>query len=262
MGEAQLLQASADEATESDFRMLVDGSVKHITINPWIYDISDMCFGPSLISLLPPFPSGDWKSAHVSRDPATGQPRFESVSNEAGPSIQTSWHRTTVDYLHLKLGRKLRSNVYEATCPMFNSVVIAKFARFSWEVPQLEDETAAYQWIEGHGIGPDFLGHIHEGDRVIGFLTTRIIDFHHATIDDAAACAETLCKLHSLGVKHGDINKHNFLVHGGKATLIDFDCAQKTSDHQELDEELNRLGEELRETSGKGGKIVDGVVMP
>lgn len=161
------------------------------------------------------------------------------------------------------MGRKLRSNVYEVTCSKLGikSVVIAKFARFSWEIQQLDDETQAYRRIEGHDIGPSFLGHISEGDRVIGFLISRIIDFHHATIDDLAACTKTLSKLHSLGFKHGDINKHNFLVHDGKATLIDFDGVQTTCDQEELVEELGRLEAELKETSGRGGRIVDGVVM-
>lgn len=93
----QLLQASAEEDTISEFRMLINGSVRYIAIDPGIYEISDMCFGPTLIPLLPPFPSGDWKSAQVRIDPVTGQPYFEAVSNHAGPSIRWLWHRTTVD---------------------------------------------------------------------------------------------------------------------------------------------------------------------
>jgi predicted Ser/Thr protein kinase len=67
--------------------------------------------------------------------------------------------------------------------------------------------------------------------------------------------------LHSLGIKHGDINKHSFLVHDRKATLIDFDGAKKPSNQEELIEELNQLGEDSREISGRGGRIVDGVVV-
>lgn len=44
----------------------------------------------------------------------------------------------------LSLGQNIRSNLYETTCTRLVSAVIAKFARFSWEIPQLEKETMAY----------------------------------------------------------------------------------------------------------------------
>lgn len=54
-----LLQADIDEA-ESDFRILVDARlVKYLTIDPRIYDIRMMYFGPTLFSVLPPLPPGD-----------------------------------------------------------------------------------------------------------------------------------------------------------------------------------------------------------
>jgi predicted Ser/Thr protein kinase len=60
-----------------------------------------------------------------------------------------------------------------------------------------------------------------------------------------------------LGIKHGDINKHNFLIHDEKATLIDFDVATRCNDAKALTEEYHRLQEELQDTSGRGGKIVE-----
>jgi hypothetical protein len=44
---------------------------------------------------------------------------------------------------------------------------IAKFARFEWEVDAVDEECAAYQWLEGENIGPKFLGHVAEEGRVI-----------------------------------------------------------------------------------------------
>lgn len=67
------------------------------------------------------------------------------------------------------VGEKLRTGVYEVTCPRFDTFVVAKFARFEWEIQYLENETVAYEWIDGRKIGPRFLGHLTEGDRVIGF---------------------------------------------------------------------------------------------
>jgi predicted Ser/Thr protein kinase len=254
-----LLGASVDpEGGESDLRLLVDGSlVKYITIDGGLYDCEDMCFGPTLASLLPPLQSGDWNQARISRDPATGAPRFTAVLKAALPGITQTWHPLRIDFLELRMGRKLRTNLYEATCPRFTSTVIAKFARFPWEVPQLESETRAYEWIQGHDIGPAFLGHLLEEERVIGFIMARVSDFRHATVEDLPLCHSALARLHQLGIKHGDINKHNFLIHGGKATLIDFDMASRYASADELADELRRLPGQLRDMSGRGGAIIE-----
>lgn len=149
--------------------------------------------------------------------------------------------------------KKLRTNVYEATSPDFPSTIIVNFARFPWEIAQLNAETAAYGWIDGHHIGPAFLGHLTEEGRVIGFLIERVAEGRHAMPADLAACQKVLAKLHSLGIKHGDINRHNSLLCGGNAVLIDFDAAQKSHDHGMLDDELQRVEQELCDSSGKGG---------
>lgn len=46
-----------------------------------------------------------------------------------------------------------------------------------------------------------------------------------ADIGDLAACQEILSRLHSLGIKHGDVNKYNYLIRGGKAMLVDFEAS-------------------------------------
>ncbi|KJR86892.1 uncharacterized protein SPSK_01918 [Sporothrix schenckii 1099-18] len=254
----QLLQASVDPEDESEFRVLVNNKfVKYISIDAGLYGSDEMFFGPALISLLPPIPPGDWNKGRISRHPTTGDPYFAAVSRAYLPGITKTWHPTRVDYLELRMQRKLRSNVYEATCPRFSSVVIAKFARISWEVPQLEAETEAYEWIEGHQVGPRFLGHLTEEGGVIGFIMARVPDCLHATVDDFRLCSLALSKLHELGIKHGDINKHNFLIHDGKATLLDFDNASRAASADELEDELQELRDKLQDTSGRGGRIVE-----
>jgi len=254
----QLLQASVDPEYQSEFRILVDQKfVKYLTIEAGLYDVDDLCFGPSLISMLPPLPPGDWNQGHISRHLATGRPHFASVTKAQLPGITSLWHPLQIDHLELRMGQKLRSNVYEATCSRFHSTVVVKFARFAWEIPQLDSETSAYQWIDNHQISPKFLGHLSEEGRIIGFIIERITDYHHATPEHLSLCQLTLMKLHRLGIKHGDINKHNFLIHDGKATLIDFDHSTQCNDANTLDEEFLTLPEELRDISGRGGKIVE-----
>ncbi|KAK5997053.1 hypothetical protein PT974_02404 [Cladobotryum mycophilum] len=235
----QVLQASVDPEYESEFRILVDGkSIKYLAIDGGLYEQDDMCFGPSLIALLPPLPLGDWNQGRISRDPTTGRAHFSAASES-------------------RLLGKLRTNLYEATCPRFNSPVVVKFARFAWEVPQLEQETVAYSWIEGHNIGPDFLGHLTEQGRIIGFIMSRVADGHHAESHDLSLCHQALSRLHQLGIKHGDINKYNFLIHQRKVTLIDFDNASRTASAQELEGELGDLQDQLMETSGRGGRFIE-----
>jgi predicted Ser/Thr protein kinase len=257
--DVQVLQASVDPENQSDFRILVDRKViKYLTIDSGLYDVGDMCFAPALISILPPLPPGDWNKGHISQDTSNMRPHFAEITKAQLPGITKVWHPLQIDYLELQMGKKLRSNVYEATCPRFNSTIIAKFARFEWEMPRLDAETSAYQWIENQQIGPKLLGHLSEEGRVIGFIIERITNCHHATPEDLPLCQQTLSKLHRLGVKHGDVNKHNFLIHDGTATLIDFENSTRCNDAKVLEgEEFQKLQEELQDTSGRGGRIVE-----
>lgn len=252
--EIELLQAEVNENDESYFRVLVDGLViKYITVEPGLYSSEDMCFGPSLVSLLPKFPPGDWNDGRVAKNPKDGRPHFAHVSLTRFSGVQNTWHEIFVDYSDLVVGRKLRTGIYEVRSSSFHDIVIAKFARFPWEIQYIETETTAYQWIVGHDIGPQFLGHLTENGRVIGLLLERITDSRHAGAQDLEICAEVLSRLHDLGVRHGDTNRFNFLVRYSKATLIDFDTAQKCDNRELLSQELENLRICLEDSSGRGG---------
>lgn len=254
----RLLEASVDEEAESEFRILVDGKfIKYLTIDPGLYDVDDMCFEPVFVTILPPLPSGDWNTAQISRNTLNGQPHFVGVVKAQLPAVTNLWHPLQMEFLELHMGEKLRSNVYEATCSRFDSTIVVKFARFAWEVPHLDNETAAYQWINNHQIGPKFLGHLSEDGRVIGFIMERITDCRHATPEDLSTCQLALSNLHRLGIKHGDINKHNILIHNGKATLIDFENSTRENDANALDGEFRASLDELHDTSGRGGRTVE-----
>ncbi|THY71161.1 alpha-galactosidase A precursor [Aureobasidium pullulans] len=197
-------------------RILIDSRhIKYITVDPGVYDIDTMCFEPYLIPALPPLPElpmEDWNSAHISHHPSDGKPHFSRVTNDPLPSIAQTWHPARVEFLDCQLGDQLRSNVHEATCSKFEGKVVVKLARFPWEIWQLDYETQAYQWIQGHGIAPAFLAHLTEEGRIIGFVMKHIANARHAEPEDLPLCQETLRRLHRLGIKHGDVNKHNMLV--------------------------------------------------
>lgn len=254
----QVLHLSADENSESHFRILVDGqSVKYLTVDAGVYEIEDMCFPSTLASKLPPLPAGDWNLGHICKDKGSSQSKIDWIVRKDFSGIRNLWHPTQVDYLALALGNMYMSNVYQAQCDRFDSPVIVKFARFPYEINWYNAETEVYSWIKGHDIGPDFLGHVTEGDRVIGFLLEQVKG-RHASIEDLGPCRATVGRLHELGIIHGDLNKHNFLVEGSRATLVDFEVARKSCDKDEMAKEMQGLEQQLRDVSGRGWRILEG----
>lgn len=253
----QLLQASADREYGSYLRIAVNGtSIKYLVVDPGIYNTMDLCCGPLLIPQLPNLPSGDWNEAKIRKDAQTGQGYFTEMVKLDLPGIKEIWHPTVIEYLELQFEDNLRGNdIFKATHPKFSQPVVAKFARFAPEIPWVEAETRAYRWIDGHNIGPKFLGHISENGRIIGFIVEFVDNVEHAEIGDLPLCQVALGRLHQLGIKHGDNNKYNMLVHDGRVTLIDFDFAQKTDDPEDLKDEMDSLSAKLLDTSFEGGVI-------
>ncbi|KAJ5462998.1 hypothetical protein N7475_007942 [Penicillium sp. IBT 31633x] len=252
-----LLQAEADDEDESYFRILINGSIKYVTIAPGIWSTVDMCFGPSLASILPDLPTGEWNDGLVDKHPETGEPYFVRATRTTFSGVGNIWHSVFLDCMDLEEVRKLRGGIYEVKCAQFEGITVAKFARFYWEIGYMEGETCAYQLIEGSGIGPRFLGHLTEDGRVIGFLMECITNARHAGPQDLEICQRTLSRLHALGLKHGDVNRFNFLVRGEEAILIDFDTIRKCDDTSLLAEELQKLQEalEAKSTRGGGGRL-------
>lgn len=82
---------------------------------------------------------------------------------------------TRIDHIELKKLHRLRQNIHVAMHPLFGRALLAKSAEFPWQRPSFEAETTAYEWIDGQGVRPKFLGHFTEAGRVIVFVmeTTR-----------------------------------------------------------------------------------------
>lgn len=179
---------------------------------------------------------------------------FTGISRRKLPGIANVWHPVSIDHLELQRLESVRHTLHRVSHPAFPTPVLAKFAQFPWEIPYFAAETTAYSWIHGRGIGPAFLGHIHEDGRVIGFLLEELRGVRTAEPRDLEACGVILERLHGLGIKHCDINKHNFLIRGdGSAVLIDFETAQKCGDGEQLAAEFGGLKESLEDMSGRGG---------
>lgn len=248
-----------DDQEDGEYRFLVDGTrVKYVTVAPGVLPPDSRTFGPAVLAGLPPFPPGDWNVGHVGSTAAaaaaTGEPAFLSTATASLPGVKATWHATRIDHLELRTVERLRQSIHIVSHPLFDRPVVAKFTEFPWQTPYVEAETAAYRWLEGSGVAaPRFLGHLVEEGRVIGFVLEYIGNARAAGPGDLAACQGVLKKLHALGVKHGDINKHNFLVRdNGGVVLLNFETASKDVDGDELEAEYQRLTETLQDPSMRG----------
>ncbi|WAO90714.1 Protein kinase domain-containing protein [Fusarium falciforme] len=148
---------------------------------------------------------------------------------------------------------------------MFNwreeRITISQVAIFEWWIPQVEHETTKHQGQDEHRIAPEFLGHLNENGRVIGFLMEQVVG-DYASLDDLPACETTLRRLHTMGLVHGDVKRFNFVVDRstGQARIIDFEHAEPY-DEEKAQLELEQLRAEPSETTGRGTAttIVKGV---
>lgn len=260
----QLLACLVDEDDydDSDYRFVVDEKhVKYVTAAPGAFRGAedDRTFEPILLGeLFPPFPPGDWNSGHVVMHVDTGKATFAKTETVQLPGVSNLWHAMQFNELDFTRQDRMRQRVHISTHRQVNDgkPVLVKLAVWPWEIPSMEVETAAYQWISETDIGPKFLGHLTEGKdgRVVGFVAEWLTDARPAEPRDIDGCRKALGQLHALGIKLGDINKHNFLVRDGHdVVLVDFETAKRDCSPQELAEEMDALQSSLDDTSNRGG---------
>ncbi|KAM0352530.1 hypothetical protein ACHAPU_002199 [Fusarium lateritium] len=250
-----------DDADDSDYRFLVDDKhVKYVTAAPGAFlgAEEDRTFEPILLDeLLPTFPAGDWNKGHVARDPTIGKATFLKTETVQFPGVGNCWHLARFNELEFTEKARLKQRVRVSSHPEINDgrPVLVKLAVWPWEISYVETETAAYERIKDRRIGPKFLGHVTEGKdgRVIGFVTEWVNGARIAELSDVKGCQKALRNLHQLGIKMGDINKHNFLVRDGNdVVLVDFETAELDSSVLELEKEMKALESSLEDTSGRG----------
>lgn len=167
-----------------------------------------------------------------------------------------------VDCLELEKTKQLTAMAFEAVSHSMLPIslpppatMIAKIARFEWELPRIEQETRAYQLLEGSGLAPCFLAHVHENGRIMGFLLEKI-EGRPASFQDLSVCEYALGKFHERGLVHGDVNRYNFLVTEDGAKLLDFECCRENASPKSMSKELENLRAELVDESGRGGGLI------
>ncbi|KAM3418290.1 hypothetical protein BST61_g4290 [Cercospora zeina] len=263
------MEVEVENEDESEYRLLFDKHVKYLKIAPATFEQDILSFP---VDSLPPLPFSDpsWKAAHISRQP--GSERVDvSFSHRNLAAVQNVWHPTRVNVLDLERVEQLTAAAFEAVLPTSaipssaslpqnpsqKTVVIAKIARFEWEIPRIERETRAYQVMqqeqEASSLAPRFLGHLHEHGRIMGFILEKIDGRQHASLEHREACEMALAKLHKFGL-HGDVNRYNFLVgNNGEITLLDFERFDEDATADMRAKEVQSLRAELTDESGRGG---------
>jgi predicted Ser/Thr protein kinase len=243
------LVAIVDESntSESEYRILLGDQVKYILVDPRTDNSDILSFPPDLLDQLPELPLGDWARARIFK--RSGTISFElSYGSLAG--VRSRWHSKVVDVLSLTLLDRLRARVHVVAWG--SKQAVAKIARFEFEITLMEKETAIYEAIDGHGIGPAFLGHLIEHGRVMGFLIEKV-EGRHGHIGDLEASQKVTKRLHSLGIVHGDLNRYNFIVSAAGVTLIDFENATRNGSREAMEMEYKQIAEQLMEEMGRDG---------
>jgi serine/threonine protein kinase len=251
------MEVDDDDSCESEYRLRIGNQVKYLIISPKTFDRDALSFP---IQSLPRLPyNEEWTVARISRDETSGDLKT-SISNRTLAGVRCQWHHTRVDCLELEKTKQLTAMAFEAVShsilpTTLPSSLIAKIARFEWEVPRIERETRAYQLLDGSGLAPRFLGHIRENGRIMGFLIEKI-NGRSASFQDLSICETAVGKLHELGLIHGDVNRYNFLVTEEGVKLLDFECLQENASTNSMRKELENVRAELVDESGRGGGFI------
>ncbi|KAI9163578.1 alpha-galactosidase a [Paramyrothecium foliicola] len=253
------MEVDDEDSFESEYRLRIGNQVKYLIVSPKTFDRDTLSFP---IQSLPRLPyDEEWTVAHISRDETSGELKT-SVSNRALAGVTCSWHHTLVNCLELERTKQLTAMAFEAVSQSAlpiglgsSATIIAKIARFEWELPRIQQETRAYKLLEGSGLAPRFLGHIHENGRIMGFLLEKI-EGRSASVQDLSICETALGKLHELGLLHGDVNRYNFLVTEEGVKLIDFECLVENASPESRHKEMESVRAELVDDSGRGGGFI------
>jgi hypothetical protein len=259
------MEVDGDNEVENEYRIQVGNKIKYIEIAPGTFD-GDILSPPlaSLPSL--PYSDGKWTTAYISRDAESGELRILLSERQLG-GFQNLWHSTHIDVLHLERVERLAVTAFAAlicgiadpttkattTLPL-GSKIVAKIARYGWDIPRIKRDTRVYELLEQRDpeLAPRFLGHIRKGGRLIGILLEKLEGRREAEISDLHNCEVILKGFHSLGLLHGDPHRYNFLVADHGVKLIDFECSQEDTTEAAIATEMQSLQAELMDQSGRG----------
>jgi hypothetical protein len=246
MSSFKILHAQVDDSEDDGcIRILVNGLIKYIFVDPGTFPISHTTPRSRLAVELPPIPPGNWTTIRLIRNASDGALSFHSAESATLPAIEKLWHPMQIDYLDLTATRSFTYNVYEVTVrdnlsptPKLPSFMIAKFARYPRCLDQYTRENEIYAKLKDLNIAPRFLGYITEDNgmgsrRPIGYLLEKLEGRHATSLSDFPLCRATLEKFHkATGCVHGDPNCYNFMIKpdGSAALVFDFERSEERNE--------------------------------
>ncbi|KAH8115866.1 hypothetical protein DFH11DRAFT_1582548 [Phellopilus nigrolimitatus] len=142
--------------------------------------------------------------------------------------------------------------------------VFAKLAQEDEEMDVLRNEYAIYQRLAAHDVEgvPAVLGLFRdvEEDGPLVLVMTDVgkplrwrSERVRITQDQGDAFIYALMSIHAAGILHGDIHPKSLLVDAaGKVAIVNFKCAEESTDQTDREMELERLSEYLLDFVGDG----------
>ncbi|GAB7347685.1 hypothetical protein MBLNU459_g5250t1 [Dothideomycetes sp. NU459] len=257
---------------ESKYRIRMGNEIKYLTIAP--QTLYQDALGFPLPHLTPlPYHDDNWTVAHVSPNYDTLQPEIWLSDRELA-AVKNVWHSSLVNILDLQLDQpavfetvlpeSVKFGVAPGTTavappsahqPPSQTTVIAKIACFESDIPRIERETRIYQVLQerqgASELVPRFLGHLHEGGRVMGLLLENLEGWRPVSIEDLTACKRALANFHDLGLLHGDVKCNHYLEREGEVKLVDFQHSQESASPDLRIQEMQSLEAALMDTSGR-----------
>ncbi|KAI1466307.1 alpha-galactosidase A [Daldinia caldariorum] len=190
------------------YRILVRADIKYVTVEAGALDddlLIDMALNFHRIFRLEDFHLLKWNEARVSRNAVSGALLKQHFASKV-PGVEALWHPEMIDFPDIETEKQLSPLVQE----------------YEWKEASVTDYRPLGRRSD---VAPKYLGHIHEEGKVNGFPLEKV-EGRSAGSDDLEICEVALRELHSLGILHGDCNRHNLIIdYTGKATVVNFEKA-------------------------------------
>ncbi|KAI0598084.1 kinase-like domain-containing protein [Biscogniauxia sp. FL1348] len=202
--------------------------------------------------VLPDLPK-EWTWVCIVRHYKTGEPYVRSYHNRPPKCIEVdAWHSDVFEYAEIQKINLLQierfrkeDRMWLVQHPTTDKQCLMKIAEVPKSTRDVKSETDIYRALEGSGIAPQFMGHVAEQGRVMGFLIEWIEGAAHPDMEhDMERVKDALKKLHALGIVHKDPHAGNFLVKDDRVYIIDFEHAHRTNNPDEFAKEMGRISGE------------------
>jgi hypothetical protein len=193
---------------------------------------------------LPRLRLGDWDEAYIHLDRHTRTYSISNTTRRSHLELMGFWHPRKIDYLEFTKVETLQPDRLQVvTHADFDAPVLIKIASFPSDVPSLKREAMSYRLLQGSGATPEYLGHVTENGRAIGFISEYIEEVLSIRGRNKQGCLAALHSLHQRGIAHGDAHDGNCLIRkNGSSVLIDFELSVETWSREEFERDLDIMG--------------------